>query len=355
MDLDAIEKSIALMRQARRPLIVVGWGAQHASAQVRQLAERLQAPVIAHRMGHGVLDGRHPLSVNVVAGHRLWKDADLVIGVGTRLQMQQAIWGTHPSRRVIRIDADPEELDRIRVPDAGVIGDAAAILDALLADLPVATPDEARASRIAQVKAEAAARLEVLRPQIDFLCAIRSELTDDGIFIDELTQIGYVSRLTLPVYQPRTFLSPGYQGTLGWAVATAIGAKVAKPHAPVIAVSGDGGFLFNVQELATAVQHDIPIVVVVFNDGAYGNVRRTQAVDFQGRFIATELRNPDFVALAQSFGALGLRASSASQLRMVLRQALDANRPAVIEVPMQDMPDPWPFLKLGPTGPPGET
>ena len=122
----------------------------------------------------------------------------------------------------------------------------------------------------------AAAPRAALAPQLAFLDAIRAELPEDGIFVDEVTQIGFAARLAFPVYQPRTFLSPGYQDNLGWGFATALGAQHARRDVPVVSINGDGGFMFTANELATAVRHRIPLVAVVFNDGAFGNVRRIQ-------------------------------------------------------------------------------
>jgi acetolactate synthase-1/2/3 large subunit len=348
IDPELIARSVAILAGASRPVIVVGSGAQHASAQVRKIAERLQAPVIAHRMGRGVLDSRHPLSATAPMGNRLWQDADVVLAVGTRLQMQQMVWGMDSTLKIIRIDADPEELNRIHIPEAGFVGDAAAVLDLLLEQLPGSNiVNTARAHQIESLRAEIAASFRRLTPQVEFLDAIRAALPENGIFVDELTQVGYVSRFAFPVYRPRTYLSPGYQGTLGWGLPAGIGARVARPESPVVVVSGDGGFLFNVQELATAVQHGIAVIVVVFNDGAYGNVRRTQVEEFGNRTIASDLRNPDFVRLAESFGASGLRVNTPEELFGALRGAIAAAVPTVIEVPVGVMPDPWPLIRLG--------
>jgi acetolactate synthase-1/2/3 large subunit len=196
-------------------------------------------------------------------------------------------------------------------------------------------------------KAEADAELaQRLAPQVGWLNAIRAELPENGIFVDELTQIGYVGRLALPVYRPRSYISSGYQGTLGWGVATAIGAKAARMDTPLVAISGDGGFMFNVQELATAVQHNIPVVIILTNDNAYGNVRRTQVEVFGNRVIASDLKNPDFTKLAESFGVMGLRATTPGELRAQLRKALAAGVPALIEVPVGPMPSPWGILRF---------
>ena len=176
---------------------------------------------------------------------------------------------------------------------------------------------------------------------------LRSSLDDDGIFADELTQVGYVGRIAMPIYKPRTFLTSGYQGTLGSGYPTAIGAKVANPDRQVLSINGDGGFMYNVQEVATAVNYNIPVVAVVFADGAFGNVKRMQKELYDNRVIATDLKNPDFVSLAESFGAAGYRAETPEKLTDALSDAFRQNVPALIEVPMGEMPDPWKWLIPG--------
>ena len=348
IDDDAVEAAARLLGAAERPLIMVGAGAQDASGEIAAVAGLLQAPVGAYRGGRGVLDSRHPLSINLPLAHRLWASADAVLAVGTRLQQPQQIWGLDAGIKVVRIDADPEELNRFRPPAVGIAARAAPALRKLINAL-------SRHNRRRRPRTDAMMALKEgharelaahLAPQIAFIEAIRAELPEDGIFVDELTQIGYVSRIALPVYRPRTFLSSGYQGTLGWGLAAALGAKLARPEAPVLAVAGDGGFLFNVQELASAVRHRVAVVTIVFNDGQYGNVRMFQEQNFGGRFIATDLANPDFAKLAESFGVAGLRADSPAELRAALRRAFALDAPAVIEVRCGEMPSPWPFIQL---------
>ncbi|MFY9763072.1 MAG: thiamine pyrophosphate-dependent enzyme, partial [Xanthobacteraceae bacterium] len=319
---------------------------QDASPEVTALSALLQAPVLAYRRGRGVLDSRDPLSVTLPLGRDLWGEADVVLAVGTRLLTQLRQWGVDRELAIIRVDADPKEHNRLHKPAVALTGDAKPILQALLAELPAHTIK--RPSRKAEMQERQAAwrkRLEKLTPQIAYLEAIRDELPEDGIFVDEVTQVGFAARLLLPVYKPRTFLSPGYQDNLGWGFATALGAQHARPDVPVVAISGDGGFMFTANELATAMRHRIPLVTVVFNDGAFGNVRRIQQERFGNRLIGSDLANPDFVRFAESFGADGLRATSPQELRGALRRAL-ANRgdPTLIEVPVGAMPSPWEFI-----------
>jgi acetolactate synthase-1/2/3 large subunit len=229
-----------------------------------------------------------------------------------------------------------------------LIGDAQPILRHLFDALPV----QRRASRRAEMQERQAGmrrRLAKLELQIGFLDAIRAELPEDGIFVDEVTQLGFAARLLLPVHRPRTFLSPGYQDNLGWGYATALGAQHARPDVPVLAISGDGGFLFTSNELATAVRHRIPLTVVVFSDGAFGNVRRIQEEHYGNRLIASDLANPDFVRSADSFGAAAERARSPRELGSALARAFKRrDGPTLIEVPVGPMPSPWEFIHMPP-------
>ena len=206
--------------------------------------------------------------------------------------------------------------------------------------------DKDRVAASRALKERVAADFQKLGVILAYLEAIRDVLPDDGVLIDELTQVGYAARTAYEARGPRTFISSGYQGTLGWGIATALGAKHALGQPPVVALSGDGGFMFNVQELATAVRHRIPIVVILFNDGAYGNVRNMQKKDHGNRVIGSDLANPDFMRLADSFGIGGYRATDPGGLRKALEQALARHEPAVIEVPCGDLPDPWQFIDM---------
>jgi acetolactate synthase-1/2/3 large subunit len=345
VDDEAVERAARLLGQAKRPIVVVGGGAQGASAEVTALAELLEAPVIAYRRGQGVVSARHRLSVNLPIGHRLWREADAVLAIGTRLLIQQTQWGTDPALAVVRIDIDPEEPARLAPPAVALVGDAAAYAAALLRALPAYNLKRAAADLTAH-RAWLADRLSRLEPQASFLRALRNALPENGIFVDEVTQLGFASRLAFPVYAPRTYLSPGYQDALGWGYGTALGAKAARPDLPVLAISGDGGFLYQATELATAMHHGIAVVAVVFDNNAYGNVRLIQKERFGGRTIADSLTNPDFVAFAKSFGAAAFRATDAAGLERAVREALATGRPALVHVPCGEMPSPWDMIMM---------
>jgi acetolactate synthase-1/2/3 large subunit len=348
IDEDAVAAAAKLLGAAKRPLIVCGGGAQDASAEVTALSAMLQAPVLGYRRGRGVLDSRDPLSVTLPLGRELWAEADVVLGVGTRLFNAFQQWGVDDDLAVIRITSDPEEPARVHKPAVALIGDAGPILRRLIDVLPAHNAKRpSRADEMRERHARWNTRFEKLSPQIAWLEAIRAELPEDGILVDEVTQIGFAARLAFPVYRPRTFLSPGYQDNLGWGYATALGAQHARPDAPVLAISGDGGFMFTASELATAVRHRIPLVAVVFNDGAFGNVRRIQAERYGNRLIASDLSNPDFLRFAESFGACAERAKDPAGLRAALRRGFTRrDGPTIIEVPVGPMPSPWEFIHM---------
>jgi acetolactate synthase I/II/III large subunit len=345
IDEDAARSAAKRLSNAKRPLIVVGGGAQEASAEVTELSARLQAPVLAYRRGRGVLDSRNPLSVTLPLGRELWAEADVVLAVGTRLFLPLTEWGIDPELSIIRIDANPDEPGRFALPADMLLGDAKPILRRLLASL--AGPKRApRHTEMQERQAKVGRRLAKLAPQAAFLQAMRAELPEDGIFVDEVTQVGFAARLLLPVYKPRTFLSPGFQDNLGWGFATALGAQHARPEVPVLSISGDGGFLFTSNEIATSIRHGIPLTVVVFNDGAFGNVRRIQEEQYENHVIASELANPDFVRYAESFGANAERARDPRALAAALHRAFKRREPTVIDVPVGPMPSPWEFIHM---------
>jgi acetolactate synthase I/II/III large subunit len=345
IDLEAVDAAATKLRASANPLIWVGSGAQDASPAVRRLADLLQAPVSTRRMGHGVMDESDPLFVPMGVAHRMWADVDLVLGIGTRLEFPLLQWGSE-GVNLIQINTDFDELDRHDIGALGIHGDAAEVLPVLLERLAdVQRPD--RRVELASKRAEFFGDIAYLEPQLSYLAAIREALPDDAILVEDVTQMTFVAHFAYQFNQPRTFLSSGFAGTLGAATATGIGAKAGSPDRTVVTITGDGGFLFTANELASAVQHHIRAITIVFNDSAYGNVRRIQQERFGvERTIASTLVNPDIVAFAKSFGCLGLRAYGPHDLADALRTAMAHDGPAVIEVPVGQVPSPWPFIVM---------
>jgi acetolactate synthase I/II/III large subunit len=353
-----VEAAAKLLLTSRRPMIMTGSGAQHASAAVGELAQSLGAPVTAFRGGRGVLAEDHVLAVSSYAAFRLWPQVDVLVGIGTRLELPYMRWTgmmtlidrPPPPPHLLRIDIDPAEMRRL-VPHAGIIADAEAGTRALLASLErlarrPSGADETWGKRVASAKILARAEIEKVQPQLAYLDLIRELLPRDGFFVSELSQVGFTSYFGFPVLAPRTYVSEGYQGTLGFGFPTALGVKIANPDRVVISVTGDGGFMFAVQELATAVQEHIGLITLLFNNGAYGNVLRDQRTNFSNRIHGALLDNPDFMLLAKSFGVEAHRVASPQDLRPLLRQALGTKVPVLIEVMVA--PDsevsPWEFI-----------
>ena len=349
-DPDQLAELARLLANAKTPLIWAGGGVVRsgASEALAAVADRLQAPVVMTSNGKGAISDRDELAQHLFVGIDLLPKADVVLAVGTRfVDPTTSYWGLEPGRTVAQIDIDPEELGRNYPDTLAIQADAKAALEAL-ADLLDAQGDK-RASRRAELQAtkEAfAARALAVGPQAEYAMAIRRVLPDDGVFVSEMTQVGYWSNMAFPVYQPNTYITPGYQGTLGWGFPTSLGAKVGAGSRPVVSINGDGGFGFCLNELATMAMHDIPTVVVVFNDSAYGNVRRIQREQYRGRTIASHLQNPDYAKLAGAFGVAARRAETPDALATQLREAFKADEPTLVEVPIGPVPNPWTALGI---------
>ncbi|MBV8915380.1 MAG: hypothetical protein JOZ05_20365, partial [Acetobacteraceae bacterium] len=346
VDPEPVERMAQLLGAAKRPLIVVGGGAQDAGPEVQLLAEMLEAPVASYRRGRGVIPTSHRLAVTYPVARRLWAKADLVFGIGTRLYQQQSQWGLEPGLQVARLDIDPEEPGRYRQPACAIVADAAPGLRALIERLPAYNAVRpSREEELAAHRAWLADRLSKLEPQMSFLRAMRAALPEDGILVDEVTQLGFAARIAFPVHARRTFFS-GYQDNLGYGYGTALGVKAACPDRAVLSIAGDGGFGYQAFELATAKRHNLAVVVVVFDDGAFGNVKRIQEQAWGGHLIGWDLANPDFCRFAESFGVAGFRAENADELEARLREAFALNAPALVHVKVGEMPSIWDLIMM---------
>ena len=345
---ESIKNGADLIASAENPLFWAGGGviSAEASSELTAIAEFLQAPVITTGEGRGAISDRSHLSIgsfrfkNDTYFENRIDDHDLIIAVGTRMAYPEFLKG----QKVLQIDIDEEEIGRNYTNTEGILGDAKKSLGSLLEALQ--TRMEARDSRreeLSKIKEERFNPSTIIEPQNSYVEAIRRAMPDDGILISGMTQIGYYSRNKYEVYEPRTYLTSSYYGNLGFAYPTALGAKVARPDKPVVAVSGDGGFMFNVQELSTAVHHKINAIVVVFNDNAFGNVMRDQVNMFDGREYGAIVHNPDFMKLADAFGARGVKIEDGDpeSLEKELSSSINIEAPTLIEVPVGEMPNPF--------------
>lgn len=340
IDQEQIQAAAKFLGAAKNPALLVGGGAMAANEEIQALAEMLQAPVIMSQDGLGVMDYRHPLAQNMLAGAEFWPKVDVAAAIGTRFVMPMLDWGFDDDIKQIRVDIDGGQSLRPWAPDVHIVADAAAAVGALCDAVRVVNGNRAdRTDEFQRLKSRNDGDLATkMKASQELNNAIRRALPDDGFICFDITQLGYHSWWGFPIYHPRTMIQQGYQGTLGYSFPTALGAKVANPDKPVVCVTGDGGFMFAIQEMATAVQHKINLVVVVVNDGGYGNVRRYQKQNYGGNFIASDLNQPDFVKLAETFGMFACKAEGPEALEAALKSAFDRNEPVLIEVPVGELP-----------------
>lgn len=342
-----IQEAVQLLAEARKPLIIAGGGTllADASQALMELAEFIQAPVMTTPQAKGIIPEDHQLAVGahyalVGPSKHVLPESDLILAVGTRLLVRDA--QIESSQKVIHIDVDAGVLGKNHKTSIGIEADARAALSQLLQELQaVSSPKPSRLEEIAGYRRAFLEELRELAPQqVDIISTLRKRLEPDAIVVAGITNIGNWSHLAYPVSQPRTYVTSSYFGTLGYAFPTALGAKVARPRQQVVALCGDGGFMYNVQELSTAVQHGIHVLAVVFNNNSYGASEWHQTHDYKGRYIGTDLHNPDFVQLAESFGAVGMR-TEPQGFDASLQEALAANAPVVLEVLLPNLMPPF--------------
>jgi acetolactate synthase-1/2/3 large subunit len=352
-----VQQAAALLATAQKPLIWAGGGTilSDASLEVKSLAEMLGAAVATTVEGKGIIPEDHPLSLGVAYyghGAPAWaaSQADVIVAVGTRLTTQ--MFGPTKLRspqRLIHIDIDPMVIGKNYPADVVMVADAKAALQALNAALsPQPTKGQGWSTQeVAACHRSLHQWLEEVAPfQCQIIAQIRQTLPQEAILISGITNVGYWSHLAYQVQHPRTYFSSSYFATLGFAFPVALGAKVAAPDQPVVCISGDGGFMYALSDLATAVQHGINVIALVFVDNAFGASNNDQQTRFKKRIVGTELYNPNFAQVAEVFGAKGIRAE-AEQVGTALQEALAAKRPTVIEVLIPTLPPPFqlPYMR----------
>jgi acetolactate synthase I/II/III large subunit len=342
----AIEQAAAVIERSRFPVIYAGGGvlAAGASAALQGLAEKISAPVVLSENGRGALSDRHALTLNALAGRAVFAHADVALIVGSRFadtMLGVPSWQA-AGIQYVWLNVDPTAWAPPRSAEIGIKGDARLGLEALAAAVP------RRLNRdidLAKVRDWAHEQASVAEPQMSYIRALRAAIPDDGILVNELTQIGYLARSMYPAYEPGTFVTPGYQGTLGYGFPTALGAAAGNPGRTVVSINGDGGFGWAMQELATMRKYNLNVAVVVFADGHFGNVRRFQE-DLFGSTYATDLNNPDFGQLAAAFDVPFACTESPDELQRALAGAVRERAPILIEARVGPMPSPWGLMRL---------
>jgi acetolactate synthase-1/2/3 large subunit len=350
-DPEGVKRAAELLISARNPLIWAGGGVISADAakELTALAEALGSPVAMTAEGKGGIPETHPLSLGGAyygfgAVRGATQKADVILAVGTRLTWQMRP-GTAPKppQRLIHVDADPKVFGKNFPAEIGIVADAKEGLLAIIEEIQGKKIPQNRWSYEELEECREKHRIWLWKQapqQCEMIAQIRKVLPQEAILVSGITNIGYWCNLAYPIFQPRTYLTSSYFATLGYAFPTALGAKVAAPERPVVCVTGDGGFLYACGELSTAVQYGINLVTIVFNDQAFGSTKSDQQRNYQGRLVETDLKNPDFVALANAFGVKGIKVNP-ENIGQALMQALEAQTPVVIEVPIPTLVPPF--------------
>ncbi len=341
-----LQQAAALLRAARFPVIQAGGGAAAAAAGavLAGVSRRLQAPVILTDGARGLLPSSEPLVLTSLGGRAVFPHADLVLAVGTRfLDGRGTPLHRSPDCRFIYLNVDPAHAASPRQSGILLEGDARRTLEALLPLLENLSERASRRRDADAVKAWCEAQYRQIQPQWDYLQALRRVLPDDSIIVSDLTQVGYFANIALPVERPRCYLTPGYQGSLGFAFPTSLGAAMGNPQRRVISINGDGGFGWALQELATAARYRLGVIALVFADGQFGNVRRIQRRVF-GHEFATEVEGPDLRLLAAAFGVRFRAADEPAALADAVRESLGDPGPALIAARVGEMASPWPVI-----------
>lgn len=350
-DRDRIRQAAELLLSAKKPLIWAGGGVILAGAckELTALAEKLGAPVATTAEGKGSIPEDHPLALGG-SYHGMGgpagaaPKADVLLAVGTRFSRQMT-GATKPQadQLLIHIDVDPEVIGKNFPAKVAIAADAKMALGDLLREMGKREGLTPRwtAAELAEIREDSRRQIEKLAPmQCEIIAKIQKALDDDSIVVSGVTNIGYWSHFAYQVRSPRTYLTASYAATLGFAFPTALGAKVAAPDKAVVSLSGDGGFMYALPELATAVQYGINVIALVFVDNAFGALLNDQRTRYRERVIGTELKNPSFAQLAELFGAKGIKANP-DRIEEALQEAQETHRPTVIEVPVPTLTPPF--------------
>jgi acetolactate synthase-1/2/3 large subunit len=351
-----LAEAAGLLAGAKFPVLYAGGGvnAGFAGHALQTLAEKIQAPVIMSEGARGALSSRHPLALSTLGGRAVLPHADVVLIAGSRfLDGRANPFFTPKASRLIYLNIEKSDFGPPRRPGLELEGDVRLGLEGIATAMGATAERPSRAQEIAKVKAWELAQTERIRPQADYAEVLRRHIADDATLVSELTQVGYFSNIAYPVYAPGTLLTPGYQGTLGYGFPTALGAAAGAANKRTVSITGDGGFGWALQELATAAKYRLNLTTVVFADGFFGNVKRIQMRDF-GRNFAADLKNPDFQLLAEAFGVRFARVNSPEGLASALQSSNSADGPALIEVRVGEMPSQWPLIHpfVPPASPP---
>jgi len=358
-----VKRAVELLAAAEKPMIIAGGGVivSNASQELLAVAELLMAPVATTLMGKGAIPENHPLATGLlgmhgtVASNKLIQEADVVLAVGTRFSDRTTgkMDEFCPDAEIIHIDIDAAEIGKNIEADVPIVADAKKALQEIYKLLQAKIAKKERTTLMAKIKEfkeqleeKANCKSELKPPRL--MIEIRKLLPEDAIITTEVGQNQMWAAIYLKVYKPRTFISSGGLGTMGFGFPASLGAKVAHPEVPVVDIAGDGSFIMTEQDLATSVEENIPVTVVVLNNSVLGMVAQWQRLFYNRRYFAVNLgRVPDFVKLAEAYGAQGFRVQTLEEFSSAFKKAIRSEVTTVIDVPISPEENVLPMVPPG--------
>ncbi len=337
----SISEAVKMILEAKNPVIYAGTGVIRSEAEdeLKAFTELTNIPVVTSAAGKGVISDEHPHSLGSgLTGEGQIKNylenSDLIIILGSRFAIR---YPAAENTKKIHVEIDESEIGKFHDDALPVIGDAKVSINKITEGIKSmgGTNLDSPTDQVKKIREILDSGKEGLHPQHEILNSLREGMPQDTISVWDMTQMGYYSRAAFKTYNTSTYFDSGYSGNLGWAFPAAIGAKVAKPDTPVVSISGDGGFMYNVQELSTAVKYGINVIAIVFNDGYYGNVRRDLELDWGGDY-ETSFVNPEFAKMAETYGAKGIYVDDPTKVNQAIEEGIAAKKPTLIEVNMLD-------------------
>jgi acetolactate synthase-1/2/3 large subunit len=358
-----IHWAATLLTKARKPIIIAGGGAvaSGATAELLELAEMLQAPVAHSLMGKGVMPSAHPLSLGLCGMHGrveanyMVPEADVLLVVGARFSDRTtgSLGGFAPNARIIHVDVDRSEIDKNVDSITRIVGDAKLTIMGIRRKVAqqrvMGQRDEALIKRIEELRSQTDG-LDVDSPLSgpEVIKAIRRAMPPASIVVTDVGQHQMWAAQHYDVCGPGEFFTSGGLGTMGWGTPAAIGAKVARPDLPVLNISGDGSFAMTENNLAIAVDEEFPVTVVILNNGVLGMVAQWQRLFYDRRYSAVKRpKHPDFAKLAETYGAVGVKAESTEQIEAAIRRSISEKQTTVIDVPIDPEENVYPIIPPG--------
>jgi acetolactate synthase-1/2/3 large subunit len=337
-----VREALDLLAEASSPVLVVGGGlrSEPARAAATGFIDRFQIPTVVTEDGKGVVPASHELVFERSAYGALRADADLILAVGTRFVNSEARPYEDGTVPCLVVNTDTQIEDRLGIDAHYVYADGGAFFRTAVAELEPVSPSGTLRQRLREARETVHQKERAIAPQIALLSQLRAALPQNTTLVADYTQLGYAASFTYPVDHFRQFIWPGFQGTLGYSFATGIGAAFGAEGLTVV-VTGDGGFSWTLEELSTLAQYEPNLIVIIVNDGYYGNVRRIQQTVYGGREIASKLTNPDYQVLAQAFGIRYRLAEDSETFGTVLAAAAAQGGPCVVELKVGEFPAPW--------------